>query len=210
MAWIILPTAGELTGTGYGWALMVLVALVVVVIVLGAFNRYRLVPAIDARDAAEEFAPPHDGARRLLRSIVVAELALLLVVVGVTSVMVTRSPLQSTASAQAPSVEASTIALSGGGTADVTVTPGRTGFNAVDVTLRDAEGRVVNPYEAPVVELALPELDVGPLTPEVLPLGIGRYQATANLGFPGAWELSLRVRIGEFESVAGSTTVTIE
>ena len=102
------------------------------------------------------------------------------------------------------------MALGDTATADVTVTPGRVGFNVVDVELRDLEGRIVNPYEAPVIELAQPALDVGPLQPEVLPLGIGRYQATADLRFAGTWDLSIRVRIDEFESVAGSATVTIE
>jgi copper transport protein len=201
MAWIILPTAGELTGTGYGWALIVKVSLVVVVVAIGAFNRYRLVPAVEARDES----------RTWLRRTVLAELAVLLAVVGVTAVMVTRSPLQSTSSsaAAAPSAEELTVELTGGGSADVSVTPARTGFNVVDVTVRDGEGRVVNPYEAPVVELSLPALDVGPLTPEVLPLGIGRYQATANLGFAGEWELTLRVRVAEFESVNGTATITI-
>ena len=49
MAWIILPTVGELTSTGYGLALLVKVALVLVVIAIGAYNRYRLVPAVDGR-----------------------------------------------------------------------------------------------------------------------------------------------------------------
>ena len=47
MAWIILPSIGELTSTGYGWALILKVVLVLVVIALGAFNRYRLVPAVE-------------------------------------------------------------------------------------------------------------------------------------------------------------------
>ena len=95
-------------------------------------------------------------------------------------------------------------------TAEVTVTPGRVGVNVVDVELRDLEGRIVNPYEAPVIELAVPALDVGPLQPEVVPLGIGRYQATADLGFAGTWDLSIRVRIGRVRVGGGSTTVTIE
>ena len=47
MAWIVLPTAGELTSTGYGLALIVKVALVaLVVIALGGFNRFLLVPLV--------------------------------------------------------------------------------------------------------------------------------------------------------------------
>ena len=49
MAWIILPSVGELTSTGYGLALILKVVLVLVVIALGAFNRYRLVPAVESR-----------------------------------------------------------------------------------------------------------------------------------------------------------------
>ena len=67
--------------------------------------------------------------------------------------------------------------------------------------LHDVEGRIINPYEAPVVELALPALGIGPLRPEVLPLGIGRYQATADLRFAGTLgavdpRADRRVRIG--------------
>ena len=49
MAWIILPTVGELTSTGYGLALLLKVALVLVVVAIGAYNRYRLIPAVDGR-----------------------------------------------------------------------------------------------------------------------------------------------------------------
>ncbi len=211
MAWIILPSTDELTSTGYGWALIIKVVLVLVVIALGAFNRYRLVPAVEVREPGAVDDSERSDGRRWLGNIVLAELVLLIVAVGVTAVMVTRSPLSSVAAAApAAAGQSATVTLGDAGTADVVVTPGRVGFNVVDVELRDLEGRIVNPYEAPVIELALPALEVGPLQPEVLPLGIGRYQATADLGFAGRWDLSIRVRISEFESVAGTTTVTIE
>jgi copper transport protein len=214
MAWIVLPSVGELTSTGYGLALILKAALVVVVIALGAYNRYRLVPAVSKRSDEPGAAERRASARRWLGNIVLAELAVLVVAVGVTAVLVTRSPIGSTAAASAPAAEQGqsvTVELSNdAGTADVTVTPSSVGFNVIDIALRDVEGRVVNPYEAPVVELELPAADVGPLEPDVLPLAIGRYQATVNLGFAGTWELSVRVRIGEFESVAGSAALVIE
>jgi hypothetical protein len=60
-----------------------------------------------------------------------------------------------------------------------------------------------------VLEFTLPSVDVGPLRPEVLPLDIGRYQATVNLGFAGDWQLTVRVRVAEFESATGTATLTI-
>jgi copper transport protein len=216
MAWIILPTAGELTSTGYGLALVIKVALVLVVIALGAYNRYRLVPAVGARErsAGAAAAGRPRSARRWLGNVVIAELVLLVAAVGVTAVMVTRSPLTSVTSAAAPAAptasEPVTIQLGDAGTAIVTVTPGSVGTNVIGIEVRDQEDRFVNPYEAPVVELSLPAVDVGPLRPEVVPLGIGRYEATVDMGFAGTWDLSVRVRLDEFESVAGTTTVTIQ
>jgi copper transport protein len=220
MAWIILPSAGELISTGYGLALLLKVALVVVVIILGAYNRYRLVPVVEVRQAGPDDEPQQAAparARRWLGGIVRVELLLLLAVVGVTAVMVTRSPLSSTtaaataAPAEAHEMAMATVTLSNdGGTADVSVMPGRVGSNAIDIVLHDVEGRVINPYEPPLVELSLPASGIGPLRPEVLPLGIGRYQANTDLSFAGSWELSIRVRTGEFESVVGTTTVAIE
>ena len=196
MAWIILPTAGELTSTGYGLALLLKVALVLVVIALGAYNRYRLVPAVEDRERVRPSCR-HErpgAARRWLGNVVIAELVLLVAAVGVTAVMVTRSPLSSATSAAAaptaPATETVTVQLGDAATAEVTVSPGSVGANIVDLELRDLEGRVVNPYEAPVVELSVPALDVGPLRPEVVPLGIGRYEATADMGFAGTWDLT--------------------
>ncbi len=216
MAWIILPTAGELTSTGYGLALLVKVALVLIVIGLGAYNRFRLVPAVDARERSVGAAAARRprSARSWLGNVVVAELVLLVAVVGVTAVMVTRSPLDSVSSAAAPDApttsETVTVQLGDAATAEATVSPGSVGANTIGLTLLDLEGRILNPYEAPVVELSVPALDVGPLRPEVVPLGIGRYEATADMGFAGTWDMTIRVRLDEFESVAGSTTVTIE
>ena len=151
MAWIILPSAGELISTGYGLALLVKVALVVVVIILGAYNRYRLVPAVEVRQAGPDDEPQQAAparARRWLGGIVRVELVLLLAVVGVTAVMVTRSPLSSTtaaataAPAEAREMAMATVTLSNdGGTADVSVMPGRVGSNAIDIVLHDVEGR---------------------------------------------------------------------
>lgn len=212
MAWVILPSLGELTSTGYGWALITKVVLVLVVIGIGAFNRFRLVAAVDDRERSPGRSQDR-SARRLLSRLVVAELAILLAAVAVTAVMVTRSPLSSVSAAEpAPAATSQSLEIvfsDEGGTADVSVSPASTGFNVVDVVLRDVEGRIVNPVEAPVIQLTQPALDVGPLEPEVLGLAIGRYQATVSLGFVGEWELTIRVRVDDFTSVIGTAPLRI-
>lgn len=207
MAWIVLPTAGEITSTGWGLALVVKVAIVVVLVALGAFNRWRLVPST-VDDA------PADAHRRLSR-IVLAELALLAAVVGTTAVLVTRSPIAATSDAVAAGPTTTlaprtlVIELSDGSVAGLTVAPGRTGSNTITIELRDDEGRIVNPLETPVVELTQPALDIGPLRPDVTAANIGRYRVTADLPVAGDWEFFVRVRIGDFESVSGSTMLAI-
>jgi copper transport protein len=231
MAWIVLPKAGELTSTGYGLALILKVSLVAVVVGLGAFNRWMLVPTVstaidpEAPDEPREDStqPEHDvAARRHLSRIVLGELALLLIVVGVTAVLVTRSPVSSasgtpSASAAAPLAPTTTvppqvvtIELSGGaGTAEVSITPSRIGSNTVSVVLRDVEGRVINPYEAPTVEFSQAASDVNQLRPEVRPVYIGQYELTADLGIAGDWDVTVRVRVSDFASETGSGMFTI-
>lgn len=213
MAWVILPTAGELTSTGWGNALIVKVALVVIVIALGAYNNRRLVGAVD---------PGHDGvddpvhvvaaevARHRLSRLVMGEAAILLAVVAVTGVLVTRSPLSSSAAPPAVEPTVLTVEMSDGGTTELSLTPAEMGTNTIHVVLRDDEGRVVNPVEEPTVELTQPELDIGPLRPELEPVYIGEYQGSVELSYPGEWQVDVRVRVSDFDSVSGSTTVELD
>jgi len=147
---------------------------------------------------------------------VLAELAMLLTAVGVTAVLVTRSPVSSASSAPpaGPTTtvppQVFTLAVSGGtGTVDVSITPSRIGANALSLVLRDAEGRIVNPYEMPAVEFSQSAADIGPLRPEVRAVAIGQYELTAELGFAGDWEMTVRIRVSDFASETATGTVAI-
>lgn len=234
MAWIVLPTAGELTSTGYGLALLLKVALVLVVVALGAINRWLLVPVVVGRAAGAtnaghqvarsvgSAAAGGDGggggawAKRTLSRIVVAELVVLVVVVGTTAVLVTRSPVSSTSAAAAPTTAVAEVVgfelelSDGSGTVEVSLSPGRVGPNTVDVVLVDVEGRIVNPLDTPSVEFTQTALDIGPLRPDVRAVNIGRYEATADLGVAGDWELVVRIRVSDFDSATATGVVTIQ
>jgi copper transport protein len=212
MAWIVLPTVGELTSTGYGLALIVKVGLVAVVLALGGFNRFLLVPLVSTVPDKVTDTP-----RRRLSQVVVGELLLLLAVVATAAVLVTRSPV--TTSAAAPAAGPSgptttvppqllTVEMSDGGTVEVSLTPALSGPNTLELVLRDREGRVINPLEDPSVDFTEETLDIGPIEAEVTPTYIGEYTAEANL-VAGTWTLNVRIRVSDFDSVAGSTTVVI-
>jgi copper transport protein len=207
MAIIVLPSPGDLFTTGYGLGLLTKVALVVPVIVMGGYNRRRLVPAMAAD------APPADEQRRRLGRIVTAELVLLLAVVGVTSVLVTRSPIASSATpppVTAVSPDAVELPLSGGaGTARYTLAPARAGQNEIYLALRDPDGQPLLPVDVPTIELTEPTLGVGPLRPLVHPLTDGEYHVIADIPLAGTYQMVIRVRVSDFVAATAETTVTI-
>ena len=201
MAVIVLPAPGDLVRTGWGLALLAKAALVVPVIIMGAYNRRLLVPATS------------DRLRTRLGRIVSAELLLLLAVVGVTSVLVTRSPVASSATppaATAVPAEAVELPLSGdAGTVLFTVAPGRAGQNEIFLALRDPAGRPLEPADVPTVELTEPDLGVGPLRPIVHPLAVGEYHVIADLPLAGTYDMVVRVRVSDFEAATAETTLVI-
>ena len=211
MAWIVLPSWDDLFSTGYGLALLTKVALVAVVVALGAFNNRRLVPAISAGAAASD-------QRRHLARIVRVELAVLLAVVGVTAVLVARSPVSSASAAPPPvtlPADAIELPLSGGvGTVAYTIAPGRAGTNELRLAFTDPAGQPLEPVEAPTVELTEPALELGPLRPLVHPLDVGEYHVIAEIPLAGTWEhddpgARQRLRGGHGDDAADDRRVTV-
>lgn len=82
LAWVILPAPSALGTTGYGLTLLAKVATVVCVLAVAAWNRFRLVPLVEA-----------SGSRSLLRRTVGVEATALLVVLSLTGVLVSQSPV---------------------------------------------------------------------------------------------------------------------
>ncbi len=204
MALIVLPSLDDLYTTGYGLALLTKVALVIPVIAMGAYNRRRLVPLMSAGAAA---AP----ARRLGR-IVLVELVILLVVVGVTAVLVARSPVATSAAAPAVTAPPDAVELpltNGAGNVSFAIAPARVGSNEIRVILSDPSGQPLEPVETPTVELTEAEQGVGPLRPIVHPFGPGEYHVIADFPLAGTWDVKINVRVSDFDAASASTTVEI-
>jgi copper transport protein len=208
MAILLLPSVGDLFTTGYGLTLLVKVALVLPVIGMGAYNNRRLVPAMSAGASA---APPR---RRLLAKTVSAELVILLAVVGVTSVLVNRSPVAASAVAPAPLTTVAPSAVevplsSGAGTATYTLAPALPGQNEMELALADPSGKPLVPVDVPTIELTEPALGVGPLRPIVHPVADGEFHVIADIPLAGTYTMVIRVRVSDFVAVSATSTVTI-
>ena len=84
LAWFEVGSLGAFTSTGYGRLLLVKIAVVAVIAALGAYNHFRLVPALARGKAKASLAQ--------LRTTLTIEILALAVVVALTSVLVVVTP----------------------------------------------------------------------------------------------------------------------
>ena len=205
MSWIVLPSWGDLVDTGFGLALLTKVALVAVVVAIGAFNNRRLVPLVGSSERSSTTA------RRMLGRAVTAELVLLLAVLGVTSVLVTRSPIGSSSGPPPTSAPADVVELDltdGAGTATLSVAPARVGTNELRLRLFGSDGQPLDPVDV-TIEMTEPTLGLGPLRPVVHPLDTGDFHIIAEVPIAGSWQVTIRVRVTDFDAATTETVLDI-
>src|SRR4029077_11116850 len=190
-AYVYVRHLGDLLSTGYGRAVLIKFVLLMVLIGIGAYNRRRSVPRLN-RIAAGGEAPGRAGLslRRALR----AEVALLVVVIGVTAALASYAPPISAQSG--PFSAESTF---GPIQLEISVEPARVGANQIHIYLFDAKSGA--PF-AKVKQLkataALPEKTIPlPLEPQLS--GPGHYTIPgALLNASGEWHITLTVRVSAF------------
>ncbi|MEX2983149.1 copper resistance protein CopC [Streptomyces sp. C36] len=163
-----------------------------------------------------------DAPRSGLRRSVLAEAAVAVAVLAVTTLLTGTQPGRaeaeqkrsgaSAARAAGPaevSIAYDTGGTNGRGTARVTVDPARTGANTVDVTLLDASGR---PVDVPELTLSMTatEKRIGPLRADLKRQSAGHWQATDfRLPMADSWQLSLTVRTSDIDQVTEIENVKI-
>jgi putative copper export protein len=155
--------------THYGQLLLIKLALVVPLLALGALQNRFAVPKLRS-----EQATPVERRRFVQRG--VAELALMLAVIGVTAVLVAEPPARASVAPKGP------VALDtalGPFELNLVVDPASTGPNTIHVYLLDAAGRPANVAEAQVAA-SLPSRRIGPLRFEAHPLAPGTSPSTAR------------------------------
>jgi copper transport protein len=84
---------------------------------------------------------------------------------------------------------------------DVTVDPAAVGANTVHIYLTDPRtGAQVDSAKAVDVAAALPGKDIGPIREKAYKSGPGHYTITSlPLGVSGRWDLTVTVRVSDFD-----------
>jgi copper transport protein len=201
-AYVYVRRLDALTETGYGRAVLIKFVLLMVLIGIGAYNRRRSVPRLE-RIAAGGGSPGQVG--MLLRRALRAELALLVVVLGVTAALASYAP-----AVTAQSGPFATESQFGPIQLEMTVEPAKVGGNQIHVYLFDAKSGApfakVKQFEATA---SLPEKGISlPLEPQLS--GPGHYTIpSAFLTASGDWRIALTVRVSAFDEYTKTIEVPI-
>lgn len=202
-AYVYVRHLDALIDTGYGRAVLAKFLLLLAVIAIGAYNRRRSVPNLN-RIAAGGEAPGRGGV--LLRRALRGEVALLIIVLGVTAALASYAPPVSAQSG--PFSSDQTV---GPLQVELTVDPARVGANQVHVYLFDARtGAPFSKAKELKATATLPAKSIGPLPLEPQLSGPGHYTIPgALLNVAGDWKLVLAVRVSAFDEYTETVEVPI-
>ena len=192
-----------LRDTGFGRAVLIKIGLIVALIAIGAVNRRRVVPGL-TRLAEASAAPGELG--HLLRRTLRAEVALVVVVLGVTSALVSYPPPDSLASGPfSANTALGPLRL------EVTMDPARVGPNELHLyLLRARDGAPFTATKQLDATLALPAKHIGPLALKAREAGPGHYVVDTVALVPGGdWRLRVTSRVSEFDQYETTLQVPV-
>jgi copper transport protein len=195
---------GGLSGvldTTYGRLLVAKVLLVAVTLLIA--SRSRAVVVVPAAADDDPTAAPADR-RGLLRRAVLFEVAVLVVVVALTSALVETAPAKSISSGPAE------LTLTQDGlTADIIVDPARKGANELHLTFSFPSGSLT-PITQVSVNLTLPERSLGPIAVPVDIAGPNHFIANlVDIPIAGTWQVEVLARRSEFSETRFAGAVIV-
>ncbi|MEY2465025.1 MAG: copper transport protein [Acidimicrobiaceae bacterium] len=197
LAWTEVRVVKALTSTTYGWLIVAKVLAVAVIAAFGAYNHFRLVPAL-------EQAPKKAG--MALRRTVKLEALVMVGVLAITAVLVNTTPARDAAGLSG--IFSATVAM-GDGSANLVVDPDRAGQNSVHLYLLDAAGRNRD-VQSLTLEFSLPANDLGPIARDAYLAGQGHYQVDGgDLSIPGTWTITVKARVDKFTAESADVQVTV-
>ncbi len=202
LAWRILGSWAGFTETAYGRLLLTKIGIALVVAGIGAWNRWRTLPAVTA---AAGFGERERAAAAVTRTVRV-EAVLLVVLLCVTGFLVNRSPRPAPVTPVSGSTGVGAAAV-GDLRVLAAMDPRRTGSNTLLVQVQDAAGEPYDPPVNPVVALRTDGLDIGDVT--MRPVGAGTYRGEVVVPRPGDWEVQVSIRLSRFENPVTTVTLTV-
>lgn len=199
LAWSEVGSLNALTGTTYGRLLLVKVATVAAIGALGAYNHFRLVPALTRGKVQAALAQ--------LRATLRVEAAALVVVIALSAVLVVVTPGRTAAEG---GVVERVVQLGEHGSVQVTIAPAKAGFNQIHLYLFDPDGRPSEIAESVTLQLSLPAAQLGPITREATRAGPAHLQLDGtDLAVGGTWTIEVQARIDRFTQASGSVEVPV-
>ncbi len=206
LTWSEVRAVRALGDTAYGWTLLAKVAVVGVVALIGAHNRFRVVPAIERASGARAWS--------LLRRSVAVEALALVLAVGLTAVLVNVTPARTEAGVGGLFSETVPLVDNGTGeeigTVNVVVDPNRAGRNTIHFYFYDPDGRAVDLAEEVTVSLTLPANDLGPIVREPVRAGPAHFQIDGDeLVTGGRWDIAVDARLSRFEAATAEVEALV-
>jgi copper transport protein len=193
-----------LTGSAFGRSVLIKSGLVLALIGFGAVNRRRVVPAL-RRLAAAAASPGGPG--RLLRLTLRSEVALVLVVLGVTGALTGYAPPTSADEGpQSVSKRMGPLDL------ELTVDPAAVGVNEMHIYLfRARDGTPFTGTKELTVRVSQPGKGIGPIDAHLRSGGPGHYLADAlTLSPGGTWQIAVTDRVSDFDQYSTKATIDVK
>jgi copper transport protein len=189
--------------TAFGRAVVIKLVLVLALIGLGAVNRRRTIPRLQAA-ARERRTPGTDGV--LLRRTLRAELLLMAAALGVTGALAGYAP--SIAKDTGPYTTTTRI---GPQELQLTLDPAKVGANQIHLYLTDPRtGAQLDTAKEVTVAAALPAKGIGKIDGDARKAGPGHYVVTALTVAPaGTWQVTVTVRVSDFDEYIKKLEVPI-
>lgn len=196
LATIQLERLDALWSTDYGRVLTIKLALVAALLLLALWNRLWLTPRIGNGGHA----------RRLMRRSILAELALVLAILGVVGLWRFTPPPRALVVANDNFF---THVHAEKAMADVTLSPGHAGPIQIAIQLRTPDERLLD-AKGLSVTLSNPEAGIEPATADAQPAGEGQWRVAMAAPVPGQWTLRLDILISDFDSLSVEAPVVIK
>jgi copper transport protein len=189
--WLHVPTWRALITTSYGRTLLLKLSLVAAILATAAVNRWSVLPGLRDHSRADDLPR--------LRTLVAAESALGIAVLGVVAMLTGLAP----STAALPAKPLYWSRLNQGVNVSLVLASNKIGRSHATITLQDSSGHSIRSARPVTVYERMLDMDMGLTTVETRPAPNGSYGADLDFPVTGRWQVSV-----EASGASGDAFVT--